>query len=390
MKKYIALFLTLVMLASVLVGCGNSDKPESEDPTTAPTSPSAPTTPYTPIAPTTAPTTPPTQATEPSEEETEPSIAPTTPPTTAPEEPNTVFLHTMPVYGDKPTYQEGEKKNSYGDTFSGHIYELVAYGKGSENNKYITVDTASFTLDGAYNYLTGTFFTRSNQNEDYTIELLVYADDELIYCSEPISRKTRSVDLAVDISGCQMLTIAARSYDYSLTSTKPGIYLVNPELHKEYDGALTPGVEINPNLVSLTDLYIYSNSAEIVAGTVKDSYGNSYKGIYMDLCSYTDYNDYTHWDYTEFVNDGYRYLSGTFFTRHNQNADFEVEFLIYADDELVYSSGTMKRNSKAVDFVVEIGDCDLIKVMSRSSDHTLTGTDPGIILVDAFVSVEEP
>lgn len=390
MKKYIALFLTLVMLASVLVGCGNSDKPESEDPTTAPTSPSAPTTPSTPIAPTTAPTTPPTQATEPSEEETEPSIAPTTPPTTAPEEPNTVSLHTMPVYGDKPTYQEGEKKNSYGDTFSGHIYELVAYGKGSENNKYITVDTASFTLDGAYNYLTGTFFTRSNQNEDYTIELLVYADDELIYCSEPISRKTRSVELAVEISGCQMLTIAARSYDYTSSGTNPGIYLINPELHKEYEGELTPGVEIDPKLVSLTDLYVYSGG-NIYAGSVKDSFNNTYKGIYLDLCSWGDYvGNFDHQDCVEFVNEGYQYLSGTFFTRKSQNENFEIEFLIYADDELVYSSGMINRGTKAIDFVVELGDCDLIKVMSRSRNYTDSGTNPGIILVDAFVSVEEP
>lgn len=386
MKKFISLFLVLMMLASVLAGCGDSAKSESGDPTTAPTTPSAP------IAPTTAPTTPPTQATEPSEEVTEPSEEVTEPSTTPsePEEPNTVSLHTMPVYGDKPTYQEGEKKNSYGDVFSGHIYEFVAYGDSYQDNEYITMGTASFILDGEYNYLTGTFFTRTNQNEAFTIELLVYADDELIYRSEPISRKTRSVELAVEISGCQMLTIAARSYDYTSSGTNPGIYLINPELHKEYEGELTPGVEIDPNLVSLTDLYVYSGG-NIYAGSVKDSFNNTYKGIYLDLCSWGDYSgNFDYQNYVEFVNEGYQYLSGTFFTRKSQNANFEIEFLIYADDELVYSSGMINRGTKAIDFVVELGDCDLIKVMSRSRNYTDSGTNPGIILVDAFVSVEEP
>lgn len=386
MKKCISLFLVLMMLASVLAGCGDSAKSESGDPTTAPTTPSAPT------APTTAPTTSPTQATEPSEEVTEPSEEVTEPSTTPsePEEPNTVSLHTMPVYGDKPTYQEGEKKNSYGDTFEGIIYQFVAYGDSNEDNKYITMGTASFILDGEYNYLTGTFFTRTNQNEAFTIELLVYADDELIYRSEPISRKTRSVELAVEISGCQMLTIAARSYDYTSSGTNPGIYLINPELHKEYEGELTPGVEIDPNLVSLTDLYVYSGG-NIYAGSVKDSFNNTYKGIYLDLCSWGDYSgNFDYQDCVEFVNEGYQYLSGTFFTRKSQNANFEIEFLIYADDELVYSSGMINRGTKAIDFVVELGDCDLIKVMSRSRNYTDSGTNPGIILVDAFVSVEEP
>lgn len=397
MKKYLALILTLVMLASVLVGCGESAKPESDDPTsqpaTAPSSPSAPTTPSTePSQEATDPssaTPPPTQVTEPSEEEPEPSEEVTDP--SEPEEPESVHLHTLPWDDDNVSFYKGEEKNAYGDIFEGCFYELVSWGDTYVDDEYITMSTASFTVDGAYRYLTGTFFTRRSQSEDFTIELLIYADDELIYCSEPISRKTRSVDLAIDIGDCEVLTIAARSYDYTSSGTNPGIYLCNPMLWNEYDGELTPGAEIDPNLVSLTDLYVYSGKDNIDVGKDTDSYGNVYKGIHLDLCSWGDYvGNFDHQASTVFVNEGYRYLSGTFFTRKSQNESYEIEFLIYADDELVYSSGMINRSTKAIDFVVELGDCDLIKVMSRSTNYTSSGTNPGIILVDAFVSVEEP
>ena len=386
MKKHISLLLVLVMVLGMLVGCSNADKSQSDTPTTEATNPSIPTT-----EPSSAPedTIPSEEETEPSEEETEPSKTETVP--TEPEEPESVHLHTLPCDNYNVSFYKGEEKNAYGDVFDGCFYELVSWGDTYVDDEYITMSTASFTVDGAYRYLTGTFFTRKSQNEDYTIELLIYADDELIYCSEPISRKTRSVNLAIDIGDCEVLTIAARSYDYTSSGTNPGIHLYNPMLWNEYDGELTPGADINHNLVSLTDLYVYSGKSNIDVGKDTDSYGNVYKGIHLDLCSWGDYGGgFDHQACTEFVNEGYRYLSGTFFTRKSQNESYEIEFLIYADDELVYSSGMINRKTKAIDFVVELGDCDIIKVMSRSRDYTSTGTNPGIILVDAFVSVDEP
>ena len=76
--------------------------------------------------------------------------------------------------------------------------------------------------------------------------------------------------------------------------------------------------------------------------------------------------------------------------RADQSEDYTIEFMVYADDELVYSSGPMDRGTKPIDFVVEIGECDLIRVQTRTKDYTSVGSNPGVYLFDAFVSAEEP
>ena len=64
--------------------------------------------------------------------------------------------------------------------------------------------------------------------------------------------------------------------------------------------------------------------------------------------------------------------------------------MVFADDELVYSSGPIDRSTKPIDFVVEIGECDLIRVQTRTKDYTSTGTNPGIFLINPMVSEEKP
>lgn len=387
MKKTLAILLVLAMTLS-LFACaqdssqtddesqktsftiGSSDSGENNDEDPQPSSSTKPTV---------------------NEPEDEPTDEPEDEPTDEPENNSiSVPLHTMPVYGSENDLREGDCSNAYGDTFEGPYYQLVSYGN-SRRDQYLSQSATSFTLDGRYRYLSGTFFARENQAESYTIEFMIYADDQLIYCSEPIGRKTRSVDFAVDIGDCDVLTITSRSYEYTSSGTNPGIILVNAMLHTSYKGNLTTGVAINPNLVPLSDLHIYGGSYP-TAGVVKDSFGNVYKGIYADLCSYGDYvGDFDHQDYTDFVNDGdYRYISGTFFTREKQSESYEIEFMIYADDRLVYTSGMIGRRDGAIEFEVELGDCNLIRIMSRSRNYTDSGTNPGIIVIDTFVSQQKP
>lgn len=403
MKKLIALLLALAMVCSMMAllsACSDTGSQSEEDNDTKKTVKITKTTGTTgedteePPVEEPDPTEPVDVPTEPVDDPTEPTDWPIDVPV---EEPDAVPLHTLPLYGEEDALREKDCTNAYGDTFEGPYYELVSYGDSYQDGQYITQSSTAFTVDGAYRYLTGTFFTRAKQSEDFTIEFMVYADGELIYCSEPISRKTRSVDFAIEIGDCDVLTITSRSYDYTSINTNPGIILVDAMVSNDYDGLLTDGVEIDPDLVPLTSLYVYGDHSKVVdnidVGPVTDSYGNVYKGIYLELCSYGNYGgkEYDTQAYTEFVNDGgYRYLSGTFFTRTGQSESYEIEFMVYADDELVYSSGMIDRGTKAVDFVVELGDCDLIRVMSRSLDYTDSGTNPGIILVDAFVSTEEP
>lgn len=325
----------------------------------------------------------------------------TEPPATTPTRPSDYVeptaLFALPIISEDKNLSKNDVEDSYGNKYTGPYFDLCSYGDTHRDGEYISQDVTEFNLDGKYRYFSGTFFTRDDQSEEYTIEFMVYADDVLIFRSEPISRKTRAIDFTIDIGNCDVLRITSRSYEYTISGTNPGIILVNALVTNEYDGPLTESAEIDYNLVPLTDLHLYGTDSRaggdnIDAGCVEDSYGNVYKGIHLELVSWGNGGgEYDKQAYCEFVNNGqYRYLSGTIFTRPEQSEDYTIEFMVFADDELVYSSGPINRSTKPMDFVVEIGECDLIRVQTRSKNYTTVNTNPGIFLVNPMVSVEKP
>lgn len=306
-----------------------------------------------------------------------------------------VPLAELPIVSDDTNLNKGSVQDAYGNEYEGPYFDLVSYGYSHRSGKYVTQDATEFNVSGQYRYFSGTFFTRSGQSEDFTVEFMVYADDVLIFRSEPISRKTKAIDFTIDIGNCDVLKITSISYDYTATNTHPGIILVNALVTNKFDGTLTKSAEINHNLIPLTDLHVYGTASGsgdcIVAGPVEDAYGNLYKGIYLDLHNYASNDNDEYVAYMDFVNNGeYRYLSGTFFARAEQPENYTIEFLIYADDELVYRSGYIDRSTKPIDFVVEIGDCDLIRVVSCTTDYSINKPFAGIILIDPFVSTQPP
>ncbi len=374
MKKTLAFLATLTIILSFLTACGGSNSKGQQATTSG-----IQTEPETTEAPVT----------------TDSSKAADTPETTEETAVDAMALHELPTITTEASLSKSSVKDSYGNEYEGPYYDFCSWGKSSKDGEYITQSSMEYNVDGQYSYLTGTIFTRANQAEDHSIELLVYADDVLVFQSNPLTRKDKAMELAVDIGYCDVLRIASRSYEYS-SNTNPGIILVNGAVCSDYDGELTEGAQIDPDLVDLTDLYVYGHHSTVLdnisAGVVADSYGNIYKDIYLELVSYgtPSGSDYDTQAYTDFVTDGkYNYFSGTFFTRAEQSEDYTIEFLIYADDELVYSSGMIDRGTKAVDFNVEINGCDMLRVMSRSLNYTSSGTNPGIILVNAAVSAEQ-
>lgn len=306
-------------------------------------------------------------------------------------------LHELNIISEDKNFSTRSVSDAYGNKYDGPHFNLCSYGRSNVDGEYITQAATEFYADGQYRYLTGTFFTREKQSDKYTIEFMVYADDVLVYCSEPISRRAKAIDFAVDIGNADVIRIASRSYDYTSSGTNPGIILVNALVTNEYEGELTVGAEIDPDKVPLTDLHVFGTHSEMLtnlrAGKVEDSYGNEYKGIYAELVSYgtPSGKEFDTQAYTEFVAGGeYRYLSGTIFTRAKQNEKYQIEFMVFADDELVYASGMINRKTAPIEFVAEIGECDLIRVMSRSVNYTSSGTNPGIILVNPIVSTIDP
>jgi len=381
MKKSITLFLSLVMtlsLVTALAGCGDEPLPtipvtNNTEPKTIPTESSAAT------QATDEPVTEPTES-QAIEETTEP----TTPEATA----AAVPLGELDVITKEFYTSDKQVTDTYGNDYDGTHFEFVSYGQNSSKDQFITQGVGEFAVDGKYGYLTGTFFTRSGQEEDAQIELMVYADDELVYYSGPVSRRTRAVELAVDIGYCDVLRIASRSYDYS-SNTNPGIILTNAFVYEDFDGDLTEGEYLNTDLTPLTDLHIYNSDCTIAAGPEEDSFGNVYRGIYLDLCSWAGSTPRD--AFAEFVTDGeYNYLSGTIFTRTEQSEAYAIEFKVYGDDQLLYGSGTMNRSTKAIELCVDISGYDIVRVETTSPNYTSSGTNPGVILMNAMVSTQEP
>ena len=144
--------------------------------------------------------------------------------------------------------------------------------------------------------------------------------------------------------------------------------------------------------VPLAEIPVLSDKDYIEEYDIKDSFGNKYEGPYFKLFSFgtageiTDFNSYTKQAKVEFKNDGqYQYLTGTIFANADQKENDDVELFVYADDELVYYSGPIRRKDKAMDIAIEIGNCDILTLEARSYDSR--GEDePAIILVNAFVT----
>jgi len=306
--------------------------------------------------------------------------------------PRSVSLSEIEVIAERASLYERSVEDSYGKEYDGPYYDLCSYSNkyGDRDGKYLTQSFVDFNVDGEYGYLTGTYFTREDQEEDFDVELMIYADGELVYYSGPMCRRDRAVSFAVDIDYCYELRIISRSYDYTGMGTNPGIILTDAFVHEDYSGELTDGEYLNTDLISLGDVHLYSSNTTITAGAVKDAYGKVHKGFYLDLCSWASTTN-PHFATAEYLLDGeYNYFSGTFFAREDQPEKYTINFKIYADEELIYESGYISRKTKAKDFCVDVSGCEFLRVETITSDYTSIGSNPGVILMNPVVSMERP
>ena len=158
------------------------------------------------------------------------------------------------------------------------------------------------------------------------------------------------------------------------------------------DPVTDPPTEPPVVAVPLAEVPVLSDKDYLDDDDVKDAYGNKYEGPYFELSAFgtageiTEFNSYTRHAEVEFKTDGqYQYLTGTIFANPEQKENDDVELFVYADDELVYYSGLIRRKDKARDIAIEIGNCDILTIESRSFDSR--GNDePAVILVNAIVT----
>lgn len=118
---------------------------------------------------------------------------------------------------------------------------LKAYNYASRHNNTIA---AQYALDGQYDRLTGTFVLHEDSKnlsyDDETGEgsgsvLVIYGDTEIIYMSDVMTGGVRPIDVDIDISGVETLSINFRTQIpmIPILSTIT-VGFVNPELSKTY------------------------------------------------------------------------------------------------------------------------------------------------------------
>lgn len=236
---------------------------------------------------------------------------------------------------------EANTGNAYGHALSGKSpYSEVIYN-----------------LSGNYDQLDGVWFICSNyKNTDNDQGLEIYADNVCVYTAPAITRGSLPVNVSVDITGCNLLTIRFTKGSYAgvlgdvVLSNKTD-RTPNPE---PYQPSVLP-VWLT-SLDSLTEDQVrasggtaYANTGEVFAHCITISsitFGEKVGSIEYYLAG------------------KYAALSGVLCVSEDcKNIDTTSYFEIYADGELVYTSPEMTQGSLPESFQVDIQHCQKLKIV---------------------------
>lgn len=89
--------------------------------------------------------------------------------------------------------------------------------------------SGEYFVDSQYSILRGGIAAHTNHNS-FSPQVLIYADGELVYASDPIVRTTMPFNFEIDITGAQFIRIALSSQASGWTS--PNILLIDPILER--------------------------------------------------------------------------------------------------------------------------------------------------------------
>ena len=236
---------------------------------------------------------------------------------------------------------EANTGNAYGHALSGESpYSEVIYN-----------------LSGNYDQLDGVWFICSNyKNTDNDQGLEIYADNVCVYTAPAITRGSLPVNVSVDITGCNLLTIRFTKGSYAgvlgdvVLSNKTD-RTPNPE---PYQPSVLP-VWLT-SLDSLTEDQVrasggtaYANTGEVFAHCITISsipFGEKVGSMEYYLAG------------------KYAALSGVLCVSEDcKNIDTTSYFEIYADGEPVYTSPEMTQGSLPESFQVDIQHCQKLKIV---------------------------
>ena len=215
-----------------------------------------------------------------------------------------------------------------------------------------------YQLNGDYDTLTALWsICYSDRDTTDRNDFDIYADEVLVYSSPSLTGGDLPVDVSVDISGCNMLTIMFKE---GIGSAELANIRLSTNTRK------TPNETVNevPSLPCwLTDLEYFTNSGvtveEIRTGTANT--GETYSH-YL--------NGRTGSEIVYYLNGGYSKLTGlwTISKRSQYTTANSNSFEIYADNNLVYSSPGLTGESLPVEFEADINNCEKLRIVFTNSN----------------------
>lgn len=214
-----------------------------------------------------------------------------------------------------------------------------------------------YNLSGNYDQLDGVWFISSNyKNTDNDQGLEIYADNVCVYTAPAITRGSLPVNVSVDITGCNLLTIRFTKGSYA------GV-LGDVVLYNKINRTPNP----NPYQPSVLPVWLTSLDS-LTEDQVRASGGTAYANIgevfahCITISSIPFGEKVGSIEY--YLAGKYAALSGVLCVSEDcKNIDTTSYFEIYADGELVYTSPEMTQGSLPESFQVDIQHCQKLKIV---------------------------
>mgnify|MGYP002727344445 CR=1 FL=1 len=214
-----------------------------------------------------------------------------------------------------------------------------------------------YNLSGNYDQLDGVWFICSNyKNTDNDQGLEIYADNVCVYTAPAITRGSLPVNVSVDITGCNLLTIRFTKGSYAgvlgdvvLSNKTDRTPNPNPYQPSVLPVWLTSLDSLTEDQVRASSRTAYANTGEVFAHCITISsipFGEKVGSIEYYLA------------------EKYAALSGVLCVSEDcKNIDTTSFFEVYADDTLVYTSPEMTQGSLPESFQVDIQHCQKLKIV---------------------------
>ena len=245
-----------------------------------------------------------------------------------------------PVNSNRWNPNQGALEDSLGNQYSVLMPYIILDGHAF----------GEFFVDSRYSLLRGSLAPHVNLGSNSNVQFMVFADDKLVYSSAGISRTTLPFDFEADISGAQFVRVRVSCTDYWNQSVA-NILVMDMALESNQNDIVA---ERPLSLLTMTP--VNSNRWNPNQGALEDSLGNRYTVtlpyIIIDGHGFGEF----------FVDSRYSTLRGRLAPYRNLGSRSNVQFMVYADGRLVYSSAGIQRTTIPFDFEVDISGAQFIRI----------------------------